>query len=276
MPSPSRFRLPPPFLLAEEQVRYLAEARYAGEPFGRYSLWTPEAEYALCRWAQTNSDPLLFQSLLAVASVDLWPVSSDERQHWSALQRTHGRYCLSVAPRYSIRQLWPPLDRVLAACIVARQNNGLSWIAANRVLKRRLDAHVSPGLLALMVSLGALEAPSQWQMFYKAGPRLTELVQSLSRCLHAQGTLDWDSTVAEELIQELATARDVPKSGWVDADVLEDLSAAAGHGAVASLPTAGEADESTSSFEDLLREVAESREAEAAHQTMRVVLSGQD
>jgi hypothetical protein len=91
---------PPPFLLAEEQVRYLAEARYAGEPFGRYPMWTPEAEYALCRWAQTNSNPLLFQSLLAVASIDLWPVSPDERQHWSGLQRTHGRYCLVVAQRY--------------------------------------------------------------------------------------------------------------------------------------------------------------------------------
>jgi hypothetical protein len=76
---------PPKFLLAEEQVRYLAEARYAEEPFGRFPLWIPEAEYALCRWAQGNSNPLLFQSLLAVASIELWPVSSKEREHWSAL-----------------------------------------------------------------------------------------------------------------------------------------------------------------------------------------------
>lgn len=267
---------PPPFLLAEEQVRYLAEARYAGEPFGRYPMWTPEAEYALCHWAQANCNPLIFQSLLAVASIDLWPVSLDERQHWSALQRTHSRYCLAVTPRYPVRQLWPPLDRLLAACIVARQNNGLSWISANRVLKRRLDAHVSPGLLALMVSLGALQAPSQWQMFHKAGPRLTEIVQNLSRCLHQHGALDWNSSAAEELIQELAAARHGTKKwGWVDTDVIEDLIAAAGHRAAASLPTAGEADESTSSFEDLLREVAENREAEAAHQTMRAVLGGE-
>jgi hypothetical protein len=127
-----------------------------------------------------------------------------------------------------------------------------------------------------MVSLGALQAPSQWQMFHKAGHRLTEIIQNLSRCLHEQGALDWDSSVAEGLIQELAAARHAAKSGWVDADVVEDLIAAAGHRAVASLPTTGEADESTSSFEDLLREVAESREAEAAHQTMRAVLGGQD
>jgi hypothetical protein len=227
-------------------------------------------------WAQTNSNPLLFQSLLAVASIDLWPVSPDERRHWFALQRTHGRYGLAVPPRYPIRQLWPPLDRVLAACIVARQNSGLSWIAANRVLKRRLDAHVSPGLLALMVSLGALGAPSQWQMFHRVGHRLADIIESLSRCLHERGALDWGSSVAEELIEELAAARHARKSGWVDADVVEDLIAAAGNRAIASLPTAGEADESTSSFDELLREVAESREAEAAHQTMRAVLGGHD
>src|SRR5262249_55125439 len=97
---------PPPFLLAEEQVRYLAEARYAGEPFGGFPMWIPEAEYALCRWAQTNGNPLLFQSLLSVASIDLWPVSLEEREHWSALKRTHSRYSLAAAPRYPIRQLW--------------------------------------------------------------------------------------------------------------------------------------------------------------------------
>jgi hypothetical protein len=181
-----------------------------------------------------------------------------------------------VPPRYPIRQLWPPLDRLLAACIVARQNHGLSWVAANRVLKRRLDAHVSPGLLALMVALGALQAPSQWQMPHKAGPRLTEIIQRLSRSLHEHGTLDWNSSVGNELIQRLTAARNGPASGWVDEDVIEDLIAASGHGATASLPTAGEADESMSSFEDLLREVAKSREAQAAHQTMHAVLGSED
>jgi hypothetical protein len=267
---------PPSFLLTEEQARYLAEARYAGEPFGRYPMWIPEAEYALCRWSQTNCDPFLFQSLLAVASMDLWPVSAEERDHWFALKRTHFRYRLAAPQRYPIRQLWPPLDRLLAACIFARQNNGLSWISANRILKRQVDAHVSPGLLALMVSLGALEAPSQWQMFHKAGHKLTAIIQSLSLCLHKQGALEWNSSAAGQLIQELVAARQATKSGWVDADVVEDLITASAEWAVASLPTAVEADESTSSFEDLLRDVAESRKAEFAHQTMRSVLARQD
>jgi hypothetical protein len=106
------------------------------------------------------------------------------------------------------------------------------------------------------------------------GPSLTQVIQALSHSLHQEGILDWDSPVADELVHELATARNAAKSGWVNAEVVEDLIAAAGHRAAASLPTAGEADESTSSFEDLLREVAESRQAEAAHHAMRAVLGG--
>lgn len=141
---------PPAFLLTEDQVRYLAEARYAEEHFGRFPLWIPETEYALCRWAQSSCEPLAFQSLLAVASIDDWPVALEEREHWSALKTKYGRYSMTCVPRYPIGQLWPPLHRLLAACVVACGNGGLSWISANRVLKRRLDAHVSPGILALM------------------------------------------------------------------------------------------------------------------------------
>src|SRR5262249_60274548 len=114
------------------------------------------------------------------------------------------------------------------------------------------------------------------QMFHKAGHRLTEIVQSLSRALHEQGSLDWNSSVGEALLDELKDARHAARSGWVHEDVVDDLLAAAGHRAVVSLPTAGEANESTSSFEDLLREVAESQEAEAAHATMRAILDRPD
>lgn len=267
---------PPAFLLAEDQVRYLAEARYAEEPFGRFPLWIPEAEYALCRWAQSSCDPLAFQSLLAVASIDHWPVSSEEREHWSALKKKHGRYAMTSAPRYPIEQLWPPLDRVLAACVVACGSGGLSWIAANRVLKRRLDAHVAPGILALMVAIGALDAPPQWQMFHKAGDRLTDIVRTLSSHLHRDGVLDWESPAGTYVLEMLGAARSAPKSGWVDQTVVDQLIATAGHRADIALPSASEADESASSLDELLREVAQTKQAETAHLTLRTVLRGAD
>ena len=218
---------PPRFLLNEEQAKWLAIARFAGEPFGLYPMWVPEAECAPCRWSQGHSDPAVFQSLLAVASIEMWPVSPQEREHWSELKRTQSRYCLTVPARYPVRQLWPPLDRLLAACIVAVHEDGLSWIGANRILKLRLDAHVSPGLLALMVSLGALQAPAQWQMFHPAGPNLEALIERLSKHLHASGVLDWNTPVGQDVIADLMGARDNPRAGWVEASVVEELIAAA-------------------------------------------------
>src|SRR5262245_11374060 len=68
-------------------------------------------------------------------------------------------------------------------CVVGLQDDGLSWITANRVLKRRLDAHVSAGLLALMVALEALVPPDHWQLRHRAGPQLRKIISALSKAL---------------------------------------------------------------------------------------------
>lgn len=260
---------PPAFLLADEQARYLAEARYSGEPFGRFSMWSPEAEYALCRWGQSSGNPQVFQSLLAVASIDLWPVSDQERAHWSELKRVQSRYCLTVTPRYPVRELWPPLDRVLAACIAAAQDHGIGWIAANRILKRRIDAHVAPGLLALMVALRALDAPSQWQMAHRPGAKLSEIIELLSTHLHQTGALAWESSAGRGMIERLKRAW---QAGWVDRTITDDLLYAATGKTAGSLPLTGETDESTSSLDELLREVVRNQEAEVSRQTLNSLL----
>jgi Sigma-70, region 4 len=214
---------PPKFLLNEEQARWFAMARQAGEPFGRYSMWTPEVEYALCRWSQNFADQIVFQSLLAVASIGQWPVSKREREHWTQLKQKNGEYGLARAPRYPFRQLCPTLDRVLAACLIALDDKGLSWITANRVLKLRVDAHVSAGLLALLVSLDALEPAPHWQSHHKPGNRLNDLVELLSAHLHKTGILDWTSTVAAHLIRDLKASQCRAPLGWVDNHVIADL-----------------------------------------------------
>jgi Sigma-70, region 4 len=214
---------PPKFLLNEEQARWFAIARQAGEPFGRYSMWTPEVEYALCRWSQNFADQIVFQSLLAVASIRQWPVSTRERERWTQLKQKHGKYSLATAPRYPFRRLWPPLDRVLAACLIALDDKGLSWITANRVLKLRVDAHVSASLLALLVSIDALEPAPHWQSHHKPGNRLHDLAKLLSAHLHSTGVLNWASTVGAHLIRDLKTSQCRAPLGWVDNHVIADL-----------------------------------------------------
>jgi hypothetical protein len=90
---------PPAFMLNEERAKWLATARFAGEPYGSFPLWQPEVEYALCRWGETNANPILWRSLLAVASVDQWPASDREKEHWQSLQSRSGAYSLAAAMR---------------------------------------------------------------------------------------------------------------------------------------------------------------------------------
>ena len=164
----------------------------------------------------------------------------------------------------------PDLDRLLAACVVALQDEGLSWITANRVLKRRLDAHVSAGLLALMVALEAVVAPDHWQLRHRAGPRLREIISGLGKALSQTGTLSWASPAGEQLRQQLLSAQCSSASGWVNKHSISELMGAASKGSALQLPVEDDVDESASTFEELLREA---RDIEKTERTQQALLS---
>ncbi len=252
---------PPAFLLNEEQTRWLAMARYAGEPFGSFSMWQPEAEYALCRWGEHNADPILWQSLLKVSSIDLWPVSDRERGHWHNLKVRRGIYGLTAPMRYPIRQLWPPLPRLLAAMYVVQVRDGLNWIVINRILKRRIDAHTAPALLGILCLLGIISPPAHWQMFHGKCEDPHQLIDALSHELRRTGSLTWESDIGRKLIAKLSAHTDLPQDAWLNADLIRELRAVAEVGLVDSLPV--DADDDAVSFEKLLEEVARQKRLEA-------------
>ena len=265
----------PSFLLTEEQARWFAMARHAGEPLGRYPLWIPEAEYALCRWAQSAAEAVTFQSLIAVAAIDTWPIPFSERAHWAEIKKKQGRYSLGGQPRYPISRLLPDLDRLLAACAIALQDDGLSWITANRILKRRLDAHVSAGLLALMVALEVLVAPQHWQLRHQPGPRIREMISLLDSALRASGVVPWRSQTGERLHKELLSIQSSSPLGWVSRHAVNELVSATSPGEALPLPIEDEMDESASTFEELLREAHNAEEADRAVQTLQSVLTSE-
>ena len=92
-------------------------SRYAGEPLESYPLWTPELEYRYCRWAESESQieagldlggdsdywrkQKIFQSLLAVAEPECWPVSDEEKRLWRFKKATHGK--ISLCKRFPTR-----------------------------------------------------------------------------------------------------------------------------------------------------------------------------
>jgi Sigma-70, region 4 len=260
---------PPAFLLSEEQARWLAMARFAGEPFGSFPLWRPEVEYALCRWGETKATANVWQSLLAVASIDQWPVSDLEKEHWRSLQSQNGTYGLSAAIRYPIRQLWPPLHRVLAAMHVIRMRDGLNWMVGNRLLKRRVDAHASAALLGILSMLGALQPPPQWQMPHPKRNNTDELIDALSNELQRTGTLSWESDTGAQIIATLLSSTDISKDAWLIPSLVAELRSVAEENPVDTLSVPAESDDDAISFEKLLQDVARQQQLATIQEDIR-------
>lgn len=218
---------PLPFFLNEAQARPYAFARHAGEAWGTYAFWTPAAEYRLCSWARFEADPALYHSLLAIASIDEWPISDSERADWRRLAALYGRFEIILHHRELLVEARPELDRLLAACFVAAERGSINWLAVNRIMSRRLDAAGGQALLALLIGLNCIDPPADAGddgvlLSHRATPRAAELAAELSEQLLHQGELRWESPLGERLVIE-AFQRAPSEMGWVPQDRLEAL-----------------------------------------------------
>ena len=215
-----------PYLLTETQARFLATARYAGEPWDAFVLWSPAAEYRLCRWGRFKAASDVYRSLLSVASIDAWPVDDDEKAEWRRLAAVEGRYTLQV-PIKPIAYRLPDLDRVLAACIHVRRDTGdFNWMVANRVEGRRIDAALGIGLVAVLIAADALVVPDApewpWLRRHVAGHGLEALLDELSAELNVTGALVWDGPAGSRLRARILKRIREP-IGWLDGDRMRTM-----------------------------------------------------
>jgi Sigma-70, region 4 len=251
---------PPAFMLNEEQARWLAMARFAGEPFGSFPLWQPAVEYALSRWGETKASPIVWQSLVGASTIDDWPVSKAEKDHWRTVRERDGDYGLRAQLRYPIRQLWPPLHRVFAAMHILRARGSLNWMIVNRVLKRRVDAHMSAGLLGILCLLGVLDPPEHWQMPHPRKSSPDRLLDMLSSELQQTGKLVWDSAIGADLIAILQAPAAFRDSAWLSSSLIVELRSVAEHDPVDRLSVPAENDDDALSFEKLLEDVTRQKQ----------------
>lgn len=192
------------YLLNDHQARLFAMARRAGEAWGRFPLWSPAAEMRLCRWARINAEPIIFRSLLAVASPEDWPCDSSDKATWLDLKSRYGRYDLERAPPQ--RLVRPTLDRLFAIAIELRSGGAIGFMSVNRSLGVRLDSQSAAGVLRTLHDAGLAEpaeASGDWQQAYVPGARLSEWIAQLDAELHAHGALDWAQGVGLALAQSL-------------------------------------------------------------------------
>lgn len=209
------------YLLNEEQARHYALARFAGERWGEFRLWTPAAEYRLLDWARVSAPPDLYRSLLAVASPDAWPVRDAIRSEWLQRKERDGRFELVVTGRAALLGERPAIDRVWAACRAAIECGNLGWTRVNRIMGRRLDRSGGQALLAMMLALGAVELPSDPEHRLLRPHRVTSRAYSIAETIGAQllrsDDLDWSSECGRELLRQMSEV-DSATLGWCPAD----------------------------------------------------------
>lgn len=257
-----------PVLFNDTQARLYALARYAGEPRRIFPLWSAHVEYALCCWARHSGGPGIFESLLAVAAIEDWPIGEADGQEWRRLQAREGRYELGSSLRHEIAYERPSLDRVFAACRYAAVTGSFNWFAANRLTGRRIDSHGGAGLVALLFQLGAVEEIDQdgyrWQHPHRATAAAATFAARLGEKFARNGALiDWNSAIGVELTERAARI-EAGRISWVDASAVADM--------LNRIPTASAADTTNDPLEQLFADQRRAREAERRHTTLQWLL----
>lgn len=204
-----------PYLLDRQQARMFAMARRAQEPWGTFPLWSPEAEYRLCRWAVREGATELTRSLLAMASVGLWPLDGADKALWRDRAQTAGRYDLVGTIRQNVFAVRPELDRVLAALVDLAASGRTSWMTLNRVDGRHVASQVGCSLLATLLLCGAVHptdssAESAWQLQHTVSHgRTDELRTALEAELHRTGRLSWTSEAGRLVASHILDGADL-------------------------------------------------------------------
>lgn len=228
LPTPDEMRLMPlPYWLNEPQARAYVFARYAGEPWGTFAFWTPDAEFRLCAWARFAGPDALFHSLLAVATIDEWPIDAGQKAEWHRIAEMRGRFELAVVGREPLQEMRPEPDRLLAACRAAIERGSLNWLMVNRIMGRRLDAAGGQSLLALMIALGCVSIPDGENgearlLSHPVTPRAATIADEITEEMMLIGEADWDSEVGKRLSKQALAANSLAV-GWVSLERLADV-----------------------------------------------------
>lgn len=217
-------------LMNPHQLELYCHARWAGEPTNLFPMWTPATERAWAVWTKREGLESHLFSLLAVADVSAWRVNGEELARWVWMQQKHGTYQLEEGNPFALTETLPRLEDVVAVAVSARARGNASWMSANRVRGLRLDDRHSHSVLALLVALGVLEAPSHWQRRHVFLVEAYALVDQLMTELERSSGRRWTPHAIELLVKQAKTEREW---GWVDerelSVLIDELSLLIGH-----------------------------------------------
>ncbi len=149
-----------PVLQSEVQVKFYVYAKQSQSRFS-YPLWIPEVEYHWCLMGDGRLPWTTYESLLAVANPDHWPIDEYEKAAWRNRIKDEGRFSLSVTP-LPLDATVPTVKEICTLALFIDDQRTVSWLDINRVMGNRIDVRGSMSYLAVLAKLGIVKLADNW------------------------------------------------------------------------------------------------------------------
>ena len=209
-------------MLSEDQCRWFVYGMRAGCVHGEFAAWNSRLELVLCRWAEVNVPPALFEGLLAVVRPDQWTASRGDRDYWSKMKTHRAAYRLDQSTP-ELSPIFVPLERLFAASLKVIAEGAINWITMNRVLSKRVDSLGAASALAILVAADVLRPTTHWQNLHSKGEGANDFFSLLARKRGRDGVLQWSDAEASEEIEVCHLRAATDDLGWVSGAVLPEL-----------------------------------------------------
>lgn len=210
-------------LLNDHDCRLYIMARYAGEVFGAFPLWTASMEYKWYTWLEKHPNTELRDSFYYIASPEDWPVNKKTAEELSyKISAQADTYYLLREPKYHECTL-PDINNLCKLIGYVKERGTINWIAANRLLGRRIDDYTIVAEMALLVCLGVIEPAFNWQRAHAEASEALEIGNVLSAMLKSDPKSTWSGRAGELLLDTFTININTQQMGWVDVTALNKL-----------------------------------------------------
>lgn len=210
-------------LLNDQDCQLYIMARYAGEVFGSFPLWTASMEYKWYQWLEKNPNTELRESFNYIASPDDWPVNKKTADELSyKIGSQDDTYYFLREPTYQTCTL-PDIQSLLLLIRYVKERGAINWIAANRVLGRRVDDYTIVAHLALLVCIGVIDPAHNWQSSHNESEDASEFEDKLSNILKSDRNAAWSTSAGEFLLDSFTININTKQTGWVNVSTINKL-----------------------------------------------------
>lgn len=210
-------------LLNDHDCQLYIMARYAGEVFGSFPLWTASMEYKWYQWLEKNPNTELRESFYYIASPEDWPVNKKTAEELSyKISSQDDTYYFLREPKYQSCSL-PDIRSLLLLIRYVKERGAINWIAANRVLERRIDDYTIVAHMALLVCIGIIDPAHNWQSSHNESDEASELEGILSNLLKSDPNASWSTRTGEFLLDTFTININTRQTGWVNVSTINQL-----------------------------------------------------